>query len=413
MFLLLIACTDAPTDTAHATVPWSNDRGPLVAEAQGRQWRRGLIHMHSPYSHDACDGDGLLEGEVNEPCLADLREAMCRLSLDYVYLTDHPSEAAYQTYDETRLMREDDQDLDGIASRLACGTVVMPGFEDTLMPVGMEMRLEDTNTYDRDDPDSIAAMKAGGGIVLQAHTEERALELVQQRVEDGLQGFEIYNLHAMFDPDIRETYLGLDRLGWMSDMDPFTSGEATPDLFFLAVHQEQPPSLATFDAVWQTHDVIGTAGTDAHQNVLPLEMADGERVDSYRRMMSWFSNWLLSDGETPQDYDEALAAGRVAIVFEVLGTPDTVDVHLEGSTLQVHCPVLTADSPWDGEAPDIEVQVLKDGAPWKTGCGAHETDGAGVYRVAMSITPHHLAGFVPAEFIRPYPWIYVQPVRVP
>ncbi len=410
--LLLLACTSNPVDTAHPTVPWSGDRPPLQAEAQGMQWRRGLIHMHSPYSHDACDGDGLPDGQVNEDCLADLREAMCRLSLDFVYLTDHPSYAAEQPYQDTKLLRDDDEDL-GYASRLACGTVVLPGFEDELMPVGMESHLAERSTYDASDADAIAQMTAAGGFVLQAHSEGRELELLAERIANGMGGMEIYNLHAMFDPNIREEDLGLDRLGWMEDMEPFTSGEAEPDLFFLVVHQEQGPSIASFDSLWQSHDVVGTAGTDAHQNVMPLEMDDGERVDSYRRMMSWFSNWLLTDATQPQDYDEALAAGRSAIVFEVLGTPDTVDVHLEGDSLEVHCPVLSESSPYQGEPPEIEVTIYKDGAPWKTECGSHETEGPGVYRVAYTITPTHLADFAPAEFIRPYPWIYVQPMRVP
>jgi hypothetical protein len=409
--LLFLACTGPVEDTAPRFVDWSNSRPPLQAEAQGKSWKRGLIHSHSPLSHDACDGDGLPDGQVNEPCLADLRAAVCELSMDFIYLTDHPSNAADQDYETTKLLREDDEDL-GIATRLACGTTLMPGYEDDLMPVGMESKMADRETYDNDDADAIAQMKAAGGIVLSAHTEGRDLDQLRERMENGAAGFEIFNLHAMFDPNIREEDLDLDRLSWMEEMDIFTAGDATPDLYFLVVHQEQAPSIEAFDTLWLDFDVVGTGGTDAHQNVLNLEMADGERVDSYRRMMSWFSNWLLTDGDTPAHFDEALAAGRNAVVFEVLGTPDTLDVSVEGDTLKVHCPSLTATSPWDGEAPEITVDVFKDGVPWKTGCGTHDVGGAGVYRVAYTITPHHLAGFVPAEFIRPYPWIYMPPVRV-
>ena len=408
--LLLLACASTSEDTAPRYVPWSADRPPLSAKAQGMSWRRGLIHMHSPYSHDACDGEGLVDGTVNEPCLVDLRSAMCDLSLDFVYLTDHPSHAAEQDFQDTKLLREDDEDL-GNASRLACGTVVMPGFEDDLMPVGMEAKLAERATYDKADDAAIGEMRDRGGIVLTAHTEGREVDEMRRRAADGLAGFEIYNLHAMFDPNIREEDLGLDRMGWVNAMDVFTSGEATPDLFFLAVHQAQPPSLETFDTLWLDYDLVGTGGTDAHQNVLPLEMADGERVDSYRRMMSWFSNWLLVQGDGVAAFDEALSAGRNAVVFEVLGTPDTVDVRIEGDTLHVHCPVLTQSSPWDGDAPDIQTRVLKDGEEWAQGCGEHLVDGPGVYRVEHHITPHHLSGFVPAEFIRPYPWVYLPPVR--
>ena len=59
--------------------------------------------------------------------------------------------------------------------------------------------------------------------------------------------------------------------------------------------------------------MIGTAGTDAHQNVLPILLRDGERGDSYRRMLRWFSNMVLVEsGEpTPATAQAALEAGRL------------------------------------------------------------------------------------------------------
>src|SRR5690349_9097195 len=58
---------------------------------------RGIIHLHSPYSHDACDGNprgdtGL--GPVNEDCLADLRAGLCTTRMDFAAVTDHDDSMA-------------------------------------------------------------------------------------------------------------------------------------------------------------------------------------------------------------------------------------------------------------------------------------------------------------------------------
>src|SRR5690606_1314326 len=108
----------------------------------------------------------------------------------------------------------------------------------------------------------------------------------------GLTGVEIFNAHAMFAPNIREDHLGLDGLGWVDDIGAFTrpDGTAEPDLLLLGVLQVQSPSMATFDTLLEDGPVVGIAGSDAHQNVLNLELRDGERLDSYRRALSWFSN---------------------------------------------------------------------------------------------------------------------------
>ena len=62
--------------------------------------------------------------------------------------------------------------------------------------------------------------------------------------------------------------------------------------------------------------VVGTGGCDAHENAFPQLLTDGERADSYRRMMSWITNHLLVDEHTPAAYESALAEGRVFEFFE-------------------------------------------------------------------------------------------------
>src|SRR4029079_14923524 len=62
---------------------------------------RGIVHLHSPYSHDACDNkprDPLPLGTPNEPCLNDLRAALCAEKIDFAALTDHGTSMADEEF---------------------------------------------------------------------------------------------------------------------------------------------------------------------------------------------------------------------------------------------------------------------------------------------------------------------------
>jgi len=70
-----------------------------------RDWRlyRGIIHSHSPYSHDACDGEPYPDGSRNEPCFEDVRRGMCQTAQDFVFLTDHKDLYADHEYPDVVL----------------------------------------------------------------------------------------------------------------------------------------------------------------------------------------------------------------------------------------------------------------------------------------------------------------------
>lgn len=437
--MLLLACASPPdsppADSAPDTlqVPYSHSRAPLdERSAGGRPWRRAIVHLHSTLSHDACDNH---EGErSDEECEASLRQALCDAAIDFAFLTDHPSTAAEHSYEELFGAAEDDEILGNAAVRSCAGghgVSVLPGIEDELMPLALDAHVattaeENDAIYNDTSATTFDAVAAAGGMVWQAHTEGKSSDELDTRVALGLAGAEMFNLHAMVDPTKREEDLGLDAFAYLDAIGPFITGEtaAEPDLGFLAFYEEQLVSIEKWDQLNQTSFVPGTAGTDAHENALPFDMSDGERVDSYRRMMSWFSNVLLVDGDGADAAEAALRAGRFFVSFDALGIPSGFDVaygSLEmggeaalGERLVVSCPTLADSSPQMGETPEISVQVLKDGAPWQSGCGEWSVEEAGVYRVRVDIVPWQLTSFLDDQqsLIRSYPWLYSNPLRI-
>ncbi len=454
LLLLALACTpkdsdSAPGDTGPNAIPWGAELPSLaddVGAYRGFTPLRSIIHLHSPLSHDACDGDGYVDGVLDEACLTELREGLCRLSIDAAYLTDHPSYAAFVPFEDTLLMREDDErvEVDGalVASRIHCESghevLWLPGFEDELMPLGVEGTPvpygEELDTlYNQSDLEAITAMQSVEGIVLQAHPEERSLEELECRQDDGLQGVELFNLHAMLDPDSREDIYGLDAFGWIEAIGPFTDEDSTaePDLLFLAFFEEQGPNLERWDHLSARDATIGIAATDAHRNVMPIELSDGERPDGFRRNMRWFTNHLLAAEASVTAADEALEQGRLYAAFEIFGTPAGLQFWYTdpeggdwemgsappgGGTLHLDCPILSAASPRDGSGPPaITAVIYKDGALWQEGCGSWDVSEPGVYRARIDIVPTHLAGFLgqaPEPYLHAYPWVYTNPVRV-
>jgi len=473
LLALLVGCPTAapppgpPEGDDDTTTAWEAawDRGQAptseVSLPRGLQAARSITHLHSPHSHDACDGDPQPEGLPNEPCHDDLREALCTTRIDVAFLSDHPAHFAEASWGEDiLLLRPEDEPLDpegmpseaeaAVAKRFACEdgheVLWLPGVEDELMPLGLERHAgEDLDAagrdalYNRTDPETATALREAGALVFQAHTESRSsAELAAL----GLDGIEIYNLHANVDPNIREEFLGLERLGFASAAGPFIAdaelSELEPDLLFLAFFEPSGPALATWDALLATQRVVGIAGTDAHQNVLNLPLADGERVDSYRRMLRWFSNLvLLPKGPlTPQTVKEGLGRGRSWVAFEALGTPTDLDFHVAlpdgtivelggeaafqaGSTIHLARPDFVHGPPRDHElAPELTLSILRvgEGEPVVVATGEESLelslDAPGVYRAEVWITPNHLSPLLPGQeaLVRPLPWLYANPI---
>ena len=446
----------APGPDATTLPAWRPDLPPstVMGIRRGLQSARGIIHLHSPYSHDACDGNPRPGGAPDETCLEHLRAALCTTRMDFAALTDHDASMADEDFTTLFLQRGGDtlvRDEGGapIASRLGCPdgrkVLLTVGSENPIMPIMLDRHVDGTvgerhAIYDGDDTDTVAAMRAAGATIWIPHTEQRTTEKLVELAPDGI---EIYNLHANIDPDIRRDFLDLPEDGAITAALSFGGMDVDgpePDLALLGFLAPSTPALTRWDELLaQGLHVSGSAGTDAHENTLPVMLKDGERGDSYRRLMRWFSNIVLvRDPRDPVQIEEGIRAGRMFVAFELLGTPvdfevravasdrvaeigDSLPVDI-GAQLEVNFPTIHELSPLL-PAPTIHARVLRiDGAGvTEVAAGDGPTlsvplDRVGAYRVEVTMVPRHLAPYLgrlgPAYAQQELPWIYANPIYV-
>jgi hypothetical protein len=293
--------------------------------------------------------------------------------------------------------------------------------------------------YNGNDLAAVAAYRQSGGLAWIAHSESKDLQLLRDL---GLDGMEVYNLHAAVDPDIRPDWLGLDSGGGIQATLEFAGmadDAPEPDLAVLPLLFENAPSVDKW------HTLLGegrrmavTAGTDAHQNVLNLDFKDGERGDSYRRMIRWFSNVVLvTDRADPAAIEAAFAAGRLFVAFEILGTPEGFDARLvttsgdlelggeipaaQALSVEVTTPTVHGLDP-RLPAPEVRSVIRRVDASGATevggGAGAVSAPATtpGAYLVEVRIKPHQHAPYLrslgPEYSDAEYVWIYASPFYV-
>ena len=426
----------------------------VIWNARGLTAARGIVHLHSPYSHDACDGQPRnAAGVPNEPCLQDLRAALCMTRIDFAALTDHDASMAEEDFTTLFSMRGTDQavrDAAGnqIASRILCEgghqVLVSVGGENDLMPIMLDRHLPGTVAerralYNGNDAAAADAFRAAGGLVWVAHTESKSLDTLRAVQPHGI---EVYNLHANIDPDIREEYLGLPSAGAISAAAEFADtnpGHPEPDLAMIAFLTPNQPAITKWNTLLgEGKKLAATAGSDAHQNAIPITFADGERGDSYRRVLRWFGNIaLVSDPHDPVQIEQAMATGRLFTLIEMLGTPAGFDVHAtdDVSTFEIGATVprnarLVVNAPTVRNLdPKLPPPVIRTRVIWIEPGGAVteltsstnpqvtvNLGAPGAYRVEISMIPRHLGPYLGdlgtdmAEV--EMPWIYVSPFYV-
>lgn len=419
---------------------------------QGHQWARSIVHLHSTHSHDACDGMPRLEDNAyNLPCLESLRAALCETRIDVAWLTDHPTHMTEVPFEDALLHVSASGDVllrdaaqTPIANQITCPSghkvMVRAGTEDDLMPLGLNGHVsqdpaERSRVHRSRTQEDAQTLRDAGALLWQAHSEERTLEVLR---EVRLDGMEIYQLHANIDPRLRRDWLGLDPTAPVVALAPFLRARNTmhPDLAFLVFLEDNTPSLNKWAALLQERAIVGTAGTDSHENVFKQITTDGERLDSYRRMISWFSNYVLIEGErTPASAQAALKAGRAFIGFDVLGDAGGFEAWMEvdgtrhelgasvdggeSATLHFNVPALVGP---EGQAAELSWRVLRaSGESWeevKTGDMAGQQtlvlEGAGAYRVEVRTSAEHLRALMTgfeSYASRSFPWIVTNAFR--
>jgi hypothetical protein len=429
----------------------------VMEERRGLSPLRGVVHLHSPYSHDACDGEPRApDGTVDQDCLQHLRDALCETRMDFAALTDHDDSMADEEWGGALFLEAEGDELvlgvDGspIANRMSCEgghrVLLSVGSENELMPIMLDRHPDGDlqarhDAYSASDAAAVATFRSIGGLAWTAHSESRDLATLTALELDGM---EIFNLHAAIDPDIRGEWLGLDPAEAIAQAVEFASLDTDgpePDLAMLAFMDPHQVSIGKWEELLRAGQrVVATAGTDAHENALPIEFRDGERGDSYRRTLRWFSNVVLvEDPDEAGQVEQALSLGRAFVVFEILGTPVGFDVRAElagGDVIELGGEAAAGDGVTIAAStpsvhgldsalppPAVRTVIVRVGGPGSESEEIASGDGLvsasaepGVYRVEVRMTPHHLAPYLgslgPDLAERELVWIYSNPIHV-
>ena len=224
------------------------------------------------------------------------------------------------------------------------------------------------------------------------------------------------------------------QLALAMDEDPESVGVI--ELAFLAIFKENQADMLRWSKAVMQKPMPAVLATDSHRNVFDNPSPDGERLDSFRRMMHWFSNYVLVPAGPLDDVvlKQAIAKGRMYGAFDYLGYPQGFDFYAVGSqdyemgdqipsgeavSLHLSIPTVFRLDP-DGPVPVISGRILKanDGEWEEVSSGDADlayTAGPGVYRAEIRMVPEHLRPWVgPAteEFIKETIWIYSNPIYV-
>jgi hypothetical protein len=311
----------------------------------------------------------------------------------------------------------------------ASPALVMAGTETNTMPVGLEHHVATRDFYGSTDDQALDAFRAEGGVTLVAHTEQWT---VDQLTNLHLDGFEMFNLHRNA---LKNGGVAADLVLNYADKG-MLDGLMHPDLFLAAFVLDDETYLTTWGTVLARGSKrVTTMGSDCHRNTFPQLLQDGERIDSYRRMMSAFSNHLLvhakSDGSwDDRDLKEALKGGRNFGVFEFMGYAEGFDfMAMEGTTpreigqtatlangvtLKATMPKVKNLDP-AAEPPALKLSMLKarEGGWDEVGSITQGTlefpvTQPGAYRVEVRMVPKHLKAFAGkkgAFFTAERPWV--------
>jgi hypothetical protein len=432
---------------------------------------------------DGHSRDGGALASLDQTCLAELKDALCASRIDVALLTDHPRYMDARPFDEALLYQPErgetllDPTSDGATGvRLPCpngaDALLAAGFEGThTMPLGLHHHLgaadygtpTDSTTAPADAESLLSSVHAAQGIYFTAHSEGPDLPaaLLETVPTDGMEWYNVHgNFLALFSGDVIGQATDLAHIADLIDalrgLEPFLAGspDAQPDLVYLSLLEAGFPEagLEKWYEVLGHRFIAGGLGNDVHQNVSvkplcqgaaaqaicaavagaypnlltalaaggTLQLSDGERIDSYARVLRWLNNRVLVTERSIPAVVSALAAGRSYGVFAVLGEPGPVAFWAErggerfemGASLPSAGTVLRARLP-DRPAPELGASWTSDDAAlaeldailWRTGPTGKEpvatytefgasvalpSLSAGAYSLEIRLTPKHL-----------------------
>jgi hypothetical protein len=183
-------------------------------------------------------------------------------------------------------------------------------------------------------------------------------------------------------------------------------------------------------------------GPNVHRNVFAKALSDGERLDSYRRLFKWYSNFVLIPKEEAaaaddRTYKAAFNAGHLYNAFTLMGYPVGFDFHavVDGkvyemgahipagvkTTFNVKVPTVWGRLAPGAEEPEITAKILRarvdgwDEVASGTKDFSWDVTGPGAYRVDVKIIPKHLKPWLGRQWKKFYverSWVYSNPIYV-
>ncbi len=319
-------------------------------ENRGYAELRGIVHLHSLYSHDGCIGnhEDVPADQVAQffgDCLKQYRAAPCQAGIDYMMQSDHPSNVKEQTFEDAVHYQPADgdelvNDEQGrvLANKMTCaeGSAVKRayfflGTEGTKnLPIGVSKTATAENGWKSVDPQifdvsydnttglvqaqtAIAAVHASGGFAFVAHPEMSDLSVDTIKALP-LDGMEIFNIHPMLTQALQDNLPGFFRV------DAFMTPGADnphPDLGLMAIMAPVPNDPLKFDQAAPFIRLASFGATDIHRNVeVPAFCQDGledggmcqnlaAQYPHFAQLLIKGGPAILSDGERFDAYDRA------------------------------------------------------------------------------------------------------------
>jgi len=342
---------------------------------RGGALARVLLHLHSPFSWDACDQKPELDrGE----CRQNLLDALCENRIDLAFLTDHPDRMASTPIEDLTLRGPDVDLVSDSNSGLLLGEVsscrnthrswIAPGLEGTVMGLGMSIHLDSADQTGREELYSQSSAEwaqrlqsEAGALAWMPHPESKSAQFIH---DSGVQGLESFNLHALLDPEIRHSSLRLAPLDSLFGVlgfafDPFF--DLNSDSMFLHFLQAPARFIERWNEVIELRNSLGESmnfpawgASDSHEYLFPQTGSDGRRLDVHARMTRLVVNHVWVTERTPSSIRQAIQEGSGWLVFESLGSPVGMDFSLQSTTQgQTYGPGQTLEVPAEQSIPGL------------------------------------------------------------